>query len=228
MQKKSNKASDIEILDALPVCVNLLLLKDKFSHYKNSRKKIFDITKKGYLHPIKRGHYLNLKSAGFKTVQVESLANTIYFPSYVSAEWALQYYGLLMDRVHKVTSVTTRRSAEFQTPIGVFSFEHINKHRYPHGYVMQTTGDATFLMASPEKALIDYVSLRIGEVSWKTKADIATFLLEDLRIHVKVLLTLVKNETLREMLPHYHRNAKETRILKWLVSARERSHGESD
>lgn len=218
MQKKSKKQPDIEILNALPIQVDVLLLKDQFSMYKNPQKKIFDLTQKEYLYPIKRGRYFNLKSEDLKKTQLESMANVLYFPSYVSAEWALQYYGLLMDRVHTVTSVTTRRTAQFKTPMGIFSFEHINKRRYPCGYVMQTSAEKSFLIARPEKALLDFINLRVKKISWKTKTDIFKFLVEDFRIDLKSLFNLVKNEELRELLPYYHRNSKEARLLKWLIT----------
>lgn len=228
MLKKSEYPSDIEILSSLSVFVDLLLLKDRFSHYKSSRKKIFDLTQKGYLYLMKRGHYLNFKSEEFSEVHLESFANVLYFPSYVSAEWALQYYGLLTDRVQTVTSVTTRRSQQFKTPIGIFSFEHLDKRRYPYGYVMQTFNGRSFLIAKAEKALLDYVGLRIKKINWKTKSDISRFLLEDMRINVKTLLELIKNEELRELLAHYHRNSKEARLLKWLIFQKEKSYDSSD
>ncbi|MBI3016409.1 MAG: hypothetical protein HYY62_00175 [Deltaproteobacteria bacterium] len=207
--------------------MDLLLLKDRFAHYKNSRKKIFDLTQKGYLFLIKRSHYLNFKSEEFKEVQLECFANVLYFPSYISAEWALQYYGLLTDRVQTITSVTTRRSQQFKTPMGVFAFEHLDKRRYPYGYFMQTSNQKSFLIARPDKALLDYVNLRIKKINWKTKEDIARFLLEDVRINLKTLLELIKQDELRKLLDHYHRNSKEARLLKWLISQKEKSHGSS-
>lgn len=222
MQKKSKRPSDIETLLKLPVKVDLLVLKDLFAkHYKNPTKKIFEIKEKGYLVPIKRGQYFNLKSADFKELQVEPLANSLYFPSYVSAEWALQYYGLLTEGVRVVTSVTPRRSKEFKTPVGIFSFEHISKKRYPHGYSLQSFGDVEFFLASVEKALLDYINLRIGSVSWKTKNDIEEFLVEDVRIDTAELLKMAKVENLEGLMPLYHRNSKEARVIKWLLAKKQ-------
>lgn len=84
MLKKSKYHSDFEILGGLPVQVELLLLKDRFGHYKNPRKQIFDLSQKNYLYLIRRGHYLNVKSEEFKELGLESFANILYFPSYVS------------------------------------------------------------------------------------------------------------------------------------------------
>ena len=216
MQKKSKNASDLEILAALPVQVEVLFLKDHFSDYKNPIKKIFDLKQKGYLFLVKRGHYLNLKSQDCKTVKLEHLANMLYFPSYVSGAWALQYHGLLMERVYTVTSVTTRRSAKFKTPMGIFSFEHLYQRRYPHGYVMETFDDQNFFIARPHKALLDMIHFRVKKVRWTSKKEIEEFLVEDLRLNLEMFLSMVRPEELTELMPFYHRNSKEARILKWL------------
>ncbi len=227
MQKKSKKIKtqglpdDLELLSQLPAKVDFLLLKDRLKLYKNARKKIFDLAKKGYLQSIQKGLYFNSKSSELKLLHVESFANSLYFPSYVSAEWALQYYGLLTDRVHIITSVTTRRSSQFKTPVGTFAFDHIHKKRYAIGYSMQTVDDATFLIARPEKALLDYVNLRAGKISWKSKADISLFLEEDLRLDTERLLELISEDHLKELIPYYHRNAKEARLLRWMIAQKE-------
>ena len=126
MQKKSFKL-DFEILTNLPVRVDYILLKDTFSHYRSPKKKIFDLKKKGYLNQIKRGQYFNLKSKFIENTPYEVIANSLCFPSYVSMEWALQYYGLIADRVTTVTSVTVLRSKDFKTPYAAYSYKHINK-----------------------------------------------------------------------------------------------------
>lgn len=119
MQKKSIKP-DIETLANLPVRVDYLLLEDCFSNFKSPKKKIFDLKKKGYLRQIKRGQYFNLKSKFIESTPYEIIANSLYFPSYISMEWALQFYGLIMDRVTTVTSVTRLRSKTSKLPFAHF------------------------------------------------------------------------------------------------------------
>lgn len=215
MQKKSIP-SDLEILDQLPLKVDLLLLSDRFSHYKSVRKKIFDLTKKGYLELLSRGHYLNLKSSQARNTSPESIANALYFPSYVSSEWALQFYGLLTDRVYTVTSVTSRKSAYFKTKLGNFAFDHIQKNRYPIGYVLEPENG--FLIARPEKALLDYLKLRGHDMTWRSPAEMELYFEDDLRVDLQSLLGQVKPEHLKELIPYYHRNSKEARLLKWLLA----------
>jgi hypothetical protein len=221
MQKKSRKP-DLETLANLPVRADYLLLQDSFSSFKNPKKKIFDLKKKGYLHQIKRGQYFNLKSKFLEITPYEIIANSLYYPSYVSMEWALQFYGLIMDRVTTVTSVTLLRSKNFKTPYSSFSYSHISKNRYPVGYVTKNNKAAdSFLLARPEKALIDYVNLKARDLTIKTNSDIQEFLESDLRFDLHEFLKIAKLEDLNELLPYYHRNSKEFRVLKWLLSKME-------
>jgi hypothetical protein len=223
--KKVQKLSDIEILAKLPVKADLTLLKDRFAGYRYPTKKISDLVQKEFLFPLQRASYLNLKSEELKALSLESVANGLLFPSYVSAEWALQFYGLMTDRVHTITSVTPLRPKTFKTPLGNFSFEHLKKDRYPLGYKEATSQGKSFFLARPEKALVDYINLRVGEVSWRSAEDIAEFFEDDLRIHVEKLLDLIRTEDVQEILPGYHRNSKEARALKWLLAQKEIRRG---
>ena len=221
MQKKSTKP-DIEVLASLPVRVDYILLQDRFSNHKSPKKKIFDLKKKGYLRQIKRGQYFNLKSKFIEDTPYEIVANSLYFPSYVSMEWALQYYGLITDRVTSVTSVTLLRSKDFKTPYSPLSYKHIPKNRYPIGYITKVNkaGDS-FLIARPEKALMDYVNVKAKNLNIKNEYDIQEFLENDLRVDLKEFLKTTKIEDIKELLPFYHRNSKEYRILKWLILRKE-------
>lgn len=217
MQKRDKKL-DIEILANLPVQVDSLLLKDSFSHNKNPNKKVFDLKKKGYLQQIKRSQYFNTKSNDLATTPYEIIANSMYFPSYVSMEWALQHYGLIMDRVTTVTSVTTLRTKEFKTPYAPFSYTHITKKRYPVGYTTKiVSNNISFLIAKPEKALIDYINIKAKNLTIKNDYDIEEFLENDLRLDLKEFINLVAKEDLNTLLKFYHRNSKEHRVLKWLI-----------
>lgn len=220
MQKKSI-LSDIEILERLPLKLDSLLLFDQFGHYSNPRKKISDLAKKGYFELLYNGHYLNLKSRERGDTSPERLANAIYFPSYVSLEWALQYYGLLTDRVYTITSVTSRKKAYFKTPLGNFSYEHLHSHRYPCGYELEPK--LKFLIARPEKALLDYLKLREHEMRWPTPQAMEEFFFSDLRLKYQSLLQQTSAENIRELLPHYHRNSPEAWILRQMLWRKEKN-----
>jgi len=223
MQNKSKK-TDIDILGELPVKADYLLLEDHFSNFKNTKKKIFDLKKKNYLYQIKRGLYFNLKSKLIESTSYEIIANSIYYPSYISMEWALQHYGLIMDRVNTVTSVTLKRSTDFKTPYAPFTFNHISKNRYPFGYLTKTNNAGeSFLIARPEKALVDYVNIKAKNLRINNTNDIQEFLENDLRLDLTEFIKVTTLDNLIELLPFYHRNSKEHRILKWLINRKEGS-----
>jgi predicted transcriptional regulator of viral defense system len=86
-------------------------------------------------------------------------ANALLPGSYISLQSALAYYGLIPEYVARTLSVTSRRPAEWRTPLGDFRFQHIASHLF-FGYqkVSFTSGQDAFI-ALPEKALLDLVHL---------------------------------------------------------------------
>lgn len=229
MAKKKGLVADVEILQQLPVVVDMILLKDRFSHFLNPVKKIFDLSRSGYLQRVQRGLYFNSKSSLLAITPHEGIANTLFYPSYVSLEWALQYYGLILDRVNVVTSVTTNRPAKFTLPLGVFTYEHVQKSRYPIGYLLEKQNpQAEFLIATPEKALVDYVDLRGQNLYLKKKYDFFDFLEEDLRLDLYAFLEQCRSENLKMLIPLYHRNSMERRLLLWLQAQKEEKYGTSN
>jgi predicted transcriptional regulator of viral defense system len=108
------------------------------------------------------------------------LAQKIYAPSYVSLESALSHHGCIPEGVYTVTSTSLKRSVSFSTPVGDFSYTRIPKFNFL-GVERVSVGKAVILIASPTKALADYIVshkmglkpkelmefLRIEEESWR-------------------------------------------------------------
>src|SRR5262249_55732066 len=112
---------------------------------------------------------------------LEVLANMIYGPSYVSLEWTCQYYRLIPEKVTTLTSVTTQRSKRFQTPLGLFTYDHLQTKAFSIGVTLvQFSERQQALMASKEKALVDLLVLRRGRFS--SKKVFLNTLYDDLRI----------------------------------------------
>lgn len=84
------------------------------------------------------------------------IANKLYEPSYVSLETALSHYGIIPETVFTITSITAKLPREYQTPIGVFSYQRIKKEAYT-GYSLQEIEERKVFMAEAEKALADYL-----------------------------------------------------------------------
>jgi len=124
-----------------------------FSNF--SYRQIDRFAKKGYLKKIKHGFYC----FGAQNLDKNFLfyvANKIYSPSYVSMEIALKYYGLIPEEIFQITSVGTKKTANFETSIGNFSYKSVKPSLY-FGYRLTEFGKQKILLADPEKALLDYL-----------------------------------------------------------------------
>lgn len=113
--------------------------------------------KKGYLLKIKQGFY-SLADKDIDQSYSFLVANKIYAPSYISLEKAMKYYGLIPEEVFQITSVGTKKATEFETPIGNFSYRHISPKLF-WGYKLVKINNSKFLIAEPEKAILDYLYL---------------------------------------------------------------------
>jgi predicted transcriptional regulator of viral defense system len=59
-------------------------------------------------------------------------ANLIYSPSYISLHTALSWYNLIPEMIATTTSVTTRKTNHFSTPLGYFDY-HIKPELFGFG-----------------------------------------------------------------------------------------------
>ncbi len=84
------------------------------------------------------------------------VANKLYQPSYISLERALSYYGIIPEIVYTTTSITTKIPREFDTPLGIFSYQRIKKEAYT-GYSLREIDKEKVFFAEPGKALADYL-----------------------------------------------------------------------
>jgi len=179
------------------------LLKDCVSEYKNPRVKLNQLLKKKAIIRVKKGIYILGSPFLQKPYCHEVLANMIYGPSYVSLEWASQYYRLIPEKVTTVTSVTTQRSREFRTPIGLYTYDHVPLKAYPVGITLiQFSKDEWALFATKEKAITDLLVLRRGKfTSFKYFKEVV---FEDLRLEEEDLRALDKDllKAIFEARPH--------------------------
>jgi hypothetical protein len=165
-------------------------LMDAVRGYEQPRDKISGLLRKGYIVRVKKGLYVFGNSFQRSPYSREVMANLIYGPSYISLEYAMQYHGLIPERVEVVTSVTTGRSRKFTTPVGGFSYRMIPLSAFRCGMDRIELDDGrAFLMATPEKALSDkLVSLRGAGMT--TQKGIYQLLIEDMRISTDSIISL--------------------------------------
>ena len=113
------------------------------------------------------------------------VANRLHKPSYISLKTALRFYNFIPESVFSITSVTTAKPAEWQTAIGHFSYHSVKPSLF-FGYQFEQG----FLMADPEKALLDLLYLN---PKWTETADFQELRLNE--IEIKEQLNKVRLET---------------------------------
>ncbi|HID96072.1 MAG TPA: hypothetical protein EYP53_08475 [Candidatus Latescibacteria bacterium] len=109
--------------------------------------------KMGVLERVSQGGY-RLYNAPFT---VEKIAAALYFPNYLSFEWALARYGLLNQIPITITFATSRKTKRLTVSGKDVEFRHIQPAMF-WGYDLK---DGLYI-AKPEKALLDqlyFVSL---------------------------------------------------------------------
>jgi predicted transcriptional regulator of viral defense system len=82
---------------------------------------------------------------------------TAPFPSYVSLQSALYYHGVISQIPNIIYAVSVGRTRLFRTPLGTVSIHHLQPDFFFGFEVLEAAGVS---MASPEKALVDYLYLR--------------------------------------------------------------------
>jgi len=112
--------------------------------------------KTGQIGKIKRGIYYF--SEVREKIKGEEIAFYVYQPSYISLESALFHYGLIPDVTQAWTSVTTKTTRSFSNDFGRFIFRHIDPKLF-FGYISLGTENGKYLLAEPEKALLDFFYL---------------------------------------------------------------------
>ncbi|MGD9141209.1 MAG: hypothetical protein PVJ42_06680 [bacterium] len=196
-------------------------LTSALSDYSKPRDKITRLLASGAIVRIKKGLYCFGESLRKGPLSREQIANLIYGPSYVSLDYALSYHGMIPERVEVVTSVTTRRSRTFTTPVGSFSYRTLQEARYSTGAILESGGNTAFLVATPEKALIDRVWTD-RRFSGGRVADFEAYLLDDLRIDEEALSRL--DESRLQSIAFAYGSAKVNRLVRYLRGREGASH----
>jgi predicted transcriptional regulator of viral defense system len=131
-----------------------LVLGDDFSN--TTLVNLKNWIKKGHLIMLRRGLYV--LSEMKNSADAMTFAAKIYPPSYVSLETALSFYGIIPEAVFTTTSVTTRKTKEFKTSLGNFSYQKIKREAFG-GFETVKRNSISFNLALPEKALTDFLYL---------------------------------------------------------------------
>lgn len=131
------------------------------------------------------------------------IANRIYNPSYISLEMALSYYNLIPEAVYTITSISTRRTYSFDTPIGNFEYRTV-KADYYFGYKFIDYDDRRYKIGIPEKVILDYFYLNPAV---KSAVDFKA-----LRIDKDIFFERIDETLLLEFLERFKQKALKKRI----------------
>ena len=137
---------------------------------------------KGDIVRLRRGLYHLAKRYQRQPVNPFILAQRILGPSYVSFESALSYHQLIPEAVYSITSACLKRSQEYKTPLGCFTYTPIPSSVFFESVERITQDGFSFFMATPLKALADYVYAK--RLDWEGMDP----LVSSLRIEPEALL----------------------------------------
>jgi hypothetical protein len=170
--------------------------------YSSPRDKITSLLRQGQIIRVKKGLYIFGSDYRKRPYSREILANLIYGPSYISLEYALSYYGLIPERVEALTSITTGRSRSFNTPVGLFTYRMIPLHAFQEGMArIELEDGGAFLIATPEKALVDKVFIDPAS-EMRTLKGLEQYLFDNLRIDTD-LFTRLNGSSVGEIVKRY-------------------------
>jgi hypothetical protein len=149
--------------------------------------------KKGYIESVKRD--LFVFSDEKEKLSSEEISSMLYEPSYLSLEFVLGYYGIIPEMVFAKTAVTTKTTRKFSNGFGLFVYRHIQPKLF-FGYVAVDTAFGKYLLAEPEKALLDYLYFNLGKIN--NEQDVA-----ELRINKEELLKIIDQKKLETYLGEF-------------------------
>lgn len=125
---------------------------------------IFDVEKRTadvfLFNNVKKGAIVRLKAGLFSLPnhmpsQFE-IANRLIIPSYVSLDTALSYHNLIPETVYTVSSITSKATKKFEVNNIGYTYQKIKKEAFT-GYELKNIYDQNVYMASPEKAVADFL-----------------------------------------------------------------------
>ncbi|MFZ2970412.1 MAG: hypothetical protein WA063_04655 [Minisyncoccia bacterium] len=163
--------------------------------------------KKGYIERIKRGLYVF--SERKNEMSLEEMSFLIYEPSYISIEYALSHYGFIPEMVYSITAVTGKTTRTVGNKFGKFIYRSVKPSLF-FGYKVIETKSGKYLLAEPEKALLDYFYLNLKNIN--SKKDI-----EEARINCEMLKKTIDRKKLKFYLEKFD-SKKMQKIIKIILN----------
>lgn len=154
----------LELVAKEPVFSSALLLSGKVSA-KQVRLQLSRWVKDGRLIRLRRGLYALAPVWRRMEPHPFLVANRLQRGSYVSAQSALAFHGMIPEHVPVVTSVGPGRPETVRNPLGSFQFNHLARQLLFGYSQIEVASKQLAFVASPEKALLDLIYLTAGSDS---------------------------------------------------------------
>jgi predicted transcriptional regulator of viral defense system len=117
---------------------------------------------------LKRGLYTLCDEDRAAKFSRHYLANQLYMPSYISLESALSYYNIIPEGVYAITSVSSKKTQQFNNAFGQFIYHHVDPELFGDFVLLHDEFNNPVYIASKERAIIDFLYLK---VPWARKYD---------------------------------------------------------
>lgn len=175
------------------------------------RRLLSEWKKKKWILELKKGIYVINRDFYKERLSLYSLANLLYFPSYISLETALSFYNLIPEGVFTFTSVSTKKTNTFQNELGNFVYASLKNSLF-FGYEIFEEKGQKYLFATKEKALLDFLYLNLGKMT--IDSDLQTmYRFQNLgtldQAKIKHYLSLFANKKLTEIVKNLLQNDQE-------------------
>jgi predicted transcriptional regulator of viral defense system len=119
-------------------------------------------------------------------------------------ESALAYFQIIPERVYGVTSVTSKKTSQFESAWGIFGYRSVKPNLMFGYHVLRSNQGQVVLMASLEKTILDYLYLNSHIDSLED--------FEGLRWDQEALAVLRHNASFDSMLSRFGKKALNHRV----------------
>jgi len=163
------------------------------------RRQLSRWTAAGKLQQLRRGLYALAPPYRKVAPHPFLIANRLVRGSYVSLQAALAPYGLIPEYTPVITSVTTARPTSYDTPLGRYTFRHIQSALFFGQRWQDVGGGQHAYLATPEKALLEATTVIRRHVTLQLHHHDRASLLAG-KLHAILQRTYVKGRDMYDLL----------------------------
>ena len=137
--------------------------------------------REGKVRKLRNGLYRSTSYEQRSSLDKYAISNRLYEPSYISTISAFRYYNFIPETVYHSTSVTPLKTTKFQVGHTWHFYRSLDANLF-FGYEVYEWKEATYAIASPEKALLDFAYLepQFADPDWVYEMRFDAFEVDEL------------------------------------------------